>query len=583
MNAPSRSRATPISRRRKIRKGTFSCWECKRRKKRCEIKPPATKCLFCRQRDLPCRSQEFEEDDQDDQDDQETGHGAAARLRHVEDLVEQLVHQRQVASMPTVEADRFPLVLSSPSKSTISISSYLHSVFPSPEQLNSVHFQGNYAHVSRQILRLSSNDLSQTSKCPPPGAHPLQFALQLIHYALCLQQSDNAPEAQLKASNCAEMVSRHVSSLDVLMDSPQGVELLLLEVVFYSNKGDQKASWLRSRRAIAIAQLVGMNQLNGVDGKNATKWRRLLTCDRFLSLDLGLPHVPDLEDGFCGMQSDDFEKFENMLIHVSGRVIFRNMRWQRHGIDLDYTETQALDSVMKRATRILPAGWWALTSQLHTMTDEAFRLETGRILLQLNHYWLLLNLHLPYLVYELRDQKKVDDASYSKSVIPATCREVLQCVINIRSCHIGSLYRGLDAKAYITSAALLLAHINGHGAPLTNMLEHQRPQDLDLVKKALGILGNDNSAETLKWLLQIESEVANGEMYTWDGVKQGGAELVLPYLGVLRALRVALPEPHVGDLQHSLNHPSNDDLERPGNVFDGNLPDDMNVWDICEW
>lgn len=52
------------AKRRKVRKGTHSCWECKRRKMKCRFDPciASTSCNGCRRRGSPCVSQEFPED-----------------------------------------------------------------------------------------------------------------------------------------------------------------------------------------------------------------------------------------------------------------------------------------------------------------------------------------------------------------------------------------------------------------------------------------------------------------------------------------------------------------------------------------
>lgn len=52
-----------LGKRRRIRKGTRSCWECKRRKIRCifAASEDAT-CLNCQRRHVPCVSQEVPED-----------------------------------------------------------------------------------------------------------------------------------------------------------------------------------------------------------------------------------------------------------------------------------------------------------------------------------------------------------------------------------------------------------------------------------------------------------------------------------------------------------------------------------------
>ena len=49
--------------RRKVRKGTFSCWECKRRKMKCIFDSTSnTLCSPCRRRGSECISQEYPEE-----------------------------------------------------------------------------------------------------------------------------------------------------------------------------------------------------------------------------------------------------------------------------------------------------------------------------------------------------------------------------------------------------------------------------------------------------------------------------------------------------------------------------------------
>jgi hypothetical protein len=54
---------TPTSKRRKIRKGTTSCWECKRRKVRCSLVDEAgPACAACRRRGKKCLTQDHPEE-----------------------------------------------------------------------------------------------------------------------------------------------------------------------------------------------------------------------------------------------------------------------------------------------------------------------------------------------------------------------------------------------------------------------------------------------------------------------------------------------------------------------------------------
>jgi hypothetical protein len=55
--------ASSEAKRRKVRKGTHSCWECKRRKMKCVFSPITNAtCIGCERRGSSCVSQEFSED-----------------------------------------------------------------------------------------------------------------------------------------------------------------------------------------------------------------------------------------------------------------------------------------------------------------------------------------------------------------------------------------------------------------------------------------------------------------------------------------------------------------------------------------
>jgi hypothetical protein len=75
--------------RRKLRKGTLSCWECKRRKIRCAFaSPAATVCNGCQRRGTTCISQEFP--DQPDPPHTESLREMGSRVSRIESLVQRL-------------------------------------------------------------------------------------------------------------------------------------------------------------------------------------------------------------------------------------------------------------------------------------------------------------------------------------------------------------------------------------------------------------------------------------------------------------------------------------------------------------
>jgi hypothetical protein len=92
MDEPSRAAGAP--KRRKVRKGTQSCWECKRRKVRCTFSEPSERgvCDGCKGRGTACVGQEFP----DEPLASPAGAGTRAlgdRLGQVEARVEKLIRE----------------------------------------------------------------------------------------------------------------------------------------------------------------------------------------------------------------------------------------------------------------------------------------------------------------------------------------------------------------------------------------------------------------------------------------------------------------------------------------------------------
>lgn len=81
-----------ITNHRKIRKGTRSCWECKRRKIKC-IFPSSGEatCIFCHRRRVPCISQEIPESLGKTK---EGNRSLGDRMARIEDALKDLLHSK---------------------------------------------------------------------------------------------------------------------------------------------------------------------------------------------------------------------------------------------------------------------------------------------------------------------------------------------------------------------------------------------------------------------------------------------------------------------------------------------------------
>jgi hypothetical protein len=97
MSETNPSNGEPSVKRRKVRKGTRNCWECRRRKVRCIFaSPEKINCDNCMRRGTTCISQ-----DQHDTGTQLTStsrNHVEARLGRVEEFVERFVHTTTTAA-----------------------------------------------------------------------------------------------------------------------------------------------------------------------------------------------------------------------------------------------------------------------------------------------------------------------------------------------------------------------------------------------------------------------------------------------------------------------------------------------------
>ncbi|KAJ9294871.1 transcriptional regulator family: Fungal Specific TF [Paecilomyces variotii] len=386
--ADNATRSNHTSKRPKLRKGTFSCWECKRRKTRCEFRPKASSvCLSCQRRELPCVSQEFPEPGDNGLEEVEK------RIVHVEGLVSQLARQRAsrlsrdrlsqqlTGSERSVHeetsggilttgtlGDPFQLsrgvnnglpLYSSPSapRDALSVcrslSGYLHSILSHENGISVVLGHRKFFSLSFQVPKETSQkrnscttdtqELGQLSQLPPLTSHPVFFARKFIQLAICLHQLDSITSTQLElqfneptcdsARRYIEIASSYVTSKDSLVNSIEGVETLILEARYYIAVGELRLAWLVFRRALGIAQLMRLpQQAQSSAGRVEFTWFRLIYSERFLSLMLGLPLT--IDDNVWARKQllaahPPFEKLERTHVLIAGRIISRNLRMQR--------------------------------------------------------------------------------------------------------------------------------------------------------------------------------------------------------------------------------------------------------------
>lgn len=370
--------------------------------------------------------------------------------------------------------------------------------------------------------------------------------------------------------------SKLVTSDDEFVSSLEGIECLMIEAMYHNNAGNLRRAWVTHRRAMTIAQTLGLHRGAAVsatllDARNSCRidpehmWYRLIISDRYLSLMLGLPQA-SLENSFGSPEALGscmaLERMERMESIAGGLIL------QRNGADLhNLVKTQEIDELLQKAAALMPPKWWLVPRVAAVVGQDSEELcEAIRLMNQFTHYHLLVQLHLPYLL-QPSDERKYE---YSKATAVMASREILTRFVSFReSVSVAAYCRGIDLLAFIASTVLTLAHIDARrqlrvsGSDCGNALHlvaHQRLTDRGLLEQTLQCIlemaeSNEDAiacktSNILKHLLAIENKAAKDASYSTailsepgvpepqDADKITGADHLLrihvPYYGTIK-------------------------------------------------
>ncbi|OBS28298.1 hypothetical protein FPOA_02239 [Fusarium poae] len=627
---PSENESAPAPKRRKLRKGTQSCWECKRRKAKCIYSDHLGICDSCKRRGTDCVSQEVQENPPPIGSNKHV----VDRLGEVEALVQHLLKASQTerqsndslvspeslgstrrsqddqrcSNSPTtthtnidVGSEELPTnivpnttlqleeSLSLPSEGEHGdLYNELVAAWPNPNDMKIIlSLPVEPSQIIRALTCAPPKDKnsrlpSPTNllRLPPRGSHPVLVARKMLVLATYLQGVPIASERYLDKlsisyetimARLAKIAHDKVTCNDDLVSSLEGIECIMLQGLYANYKGDLRRSWLAARRAVTIAQMMGLNKgvvpfsFRDVVVDVNDLWFRLINFDRYLCLMLGLPQsspdepLPYVEE----LESyPSYRKLQNLCSIACGKLLNR----KRSEI-YDQTITQEVDKILRDACTSMPAQWWIMpTLAPHLELPDRIR-ETSRFNDHFMQYHLLLQLHMPYL---LKDGSK-ENCGYHKLTAITASREILTRFISVRSMPQTKTHcRGTDLIAFKASTALTLGHIlcdhrhkriedNGYHFIVQQRLSDRGllEQVLSIAEKNMQIFDDDISkrlATLLHYLLAMEDNVTAGVRYnvsfTEDAIKDGNLghhvkanndgtelEIHLPHYPVIKILR----------------------------------------------
>ncbi|KAH7408371.1 hypothetical protein DE146DRAFT_606338 [Phaeosphaeria sp. MPI-PUGE-AT-0046c] len=599
-NHPESSSPELETKRRKLRKGTTSCWDCKKRKVKCTFDSTSeTVCIACRRRGAPCIGQ-----DQPEEELQSLAESnrdpLAERLERVESLLEDLIkighrvendvgsHSRRTRpeSTPhlftptgdyqsqTRRALKLPsnsdvptssnnVTNTDPEDENCKLSEELLKAFPSQDDVNKF-CKSNYIatfYCHKMFLNSDEHDeheafefVDDLARIPQPSTHPVLIAKRMLVLALFLQyfQSqgwhDLPDRPHLVMDRLVDTAVRLVTSNEKVICCMEGLECVILEGLFHTKGGNLRRAWLAYKKGSILAQLLKIDLPNPAPVKILSKsfnvnprftWFRLVYMDAMISLMLDLPHAGqelNIEHDCPGATPSC--KLERVHTLVSRRIIDRNRRNTFHK-DLD--TTRELDQELLNAAKALPDKFWAPPNftALTPNTREAFW-EIMRMCDQVHHLNLVHLLHLPYL---LRSDKENSYNAYSKITCVNASRELLRRFIAFRQFNYNatSIYcRTADFLALMASMTLLLAHIDSHKVEGPEWQAHQRLGDRAMVLQLVELL-EETGTQTADNLTRKSAEQLSRLLGIESDVAQG--------LNLSAECTVSCLEENCGELQ----------------------------------
>ncbi|KAL5336876.1 hypothetical protein BJX70DRAFT_371373 [Aspergillus crustosus] len=575
-----------ISKRTKVRKGTHSCRECRRRKVKCIFASPSDSiCIICRRRGTQCISQgdEIPFDARFTPIDEVNLISPPPALTLQSNLVidQEYAHDHQhdesttvlpptPASSRTFHTERTPhsaitesLLRALPLRNDIEILTKRIS------RISTYCYQSNIkAHIEK--LDTMPKDQIPMASLLFPESHPVLLARQMLLFAAGLQHvASNAAIPGLTEHHhhimeeLAESAIKLVTTNDALLGSLEGLETIILEGFYHVDSGNIRRSWITMRRAVMAGQLLGLHQPGHYRFKVISEksdldpeviWACIISMERVLSILLGLPSstIPShpqpkdpLQITFTQPQQPQQPlTLSSICTDLAGHILERNLI---SNPDASRTRTAEIDRDLITQTAHLPAAFWRPLSFANLEPDSAAAFwETRRAWDHMCYYTLVNQLHLPFILCPSHEPYVI----YSRLACVNASREILTREIAIRTFNpMTACSRISDFLALVAGMTLILSHLISHSRKEDEkLLIHQRLGDRATVEQALECMKSMSEvhedvlaarcATLLKDLLDIEANAARGvlasDVLASDCGGACGLVINVPFIGAIK-------------------------------------------------
>ncbi|CAM1507770.1 Fc.00g046180.m01.CDS01 [Cosmosporella sp. VM-42] len=393
-------------------------------------------------------------------------------------------------------------------------------------------------------------------------SHPTTIARGLMCVAVCLQQLpkdfDFSRLGSLShsvddlAASLTETVCASVTSDDEIVATAEGIECLILQTIFFVNAGKPRRAWLGNRRALAIAQVLGLHVhrdesftggFESLENQPIGPWRHIVHSDRYLALTLGLPYgsMETDEPSASRMMSELEERQQDILYlkeldRIAARIIDRG----QFSTSSAFVATQSIGNTLESLAQSMPPAWWQHMGQVHNMDAEALGRLYHRLNVQLWHHQLSLVLHLPFML-DSATQRKYE---YSRFSCSNAARGLIKTYLFVRTTFGMFSCCLTNFQAFTASVILIFNLFMPNPTFETEHVVGQKEADLALIQDVINTLDQSNERFHDFVAVQASNVLRTLRKFMEDPENQGGGNFnfTIPYFGTISiARRTSIP------------------------------------------
>lgn len=436
----------------------------------------------------------------------------------------------------------------------------LLSLFPSQEKvesiLNTSHswwaaWQGMYPYIfglgpSSNILQFVTDSINSGS-VQKIAKVLLCLLIIMEERPVNLGTNHDMASATDQTKQALVVIDEMVIADDELAGTIDGLECMILQCKHESDNGRIRRSWLTFRRAISLAQLLGLHKRIGISENNTKEsirresiWKSLYSADRFLSLIMGLPYGPaeihssigrDSESSVKGNQvQSSNEHYLFRLANIVGHIIDRNQQLPSNSM---LPLTFKIEAEMMELSASMTSSWWE-----YGLCDKDNQVYS-QLLLQFWHHQARTLLHLPFMLKATTDRRY----EYNKIATLESAREMIARYRIIRPVQgFGSLVCKMIDFQVFTAAMILILNLLDHYRKSDTHDHSEAEQDQDLILVTTDILRRasvetDGSVATqAARALEMFGHIKDMSSMSCPHSKSGeeiATKVVIPYFGTV--------------------------------------------------